>query len=203
MSKRLRVAVLLSGTGRTLENLLRERDAGRLEADVVAVASNKGRVRGLEIARAAGVPARSFRLSDHADRRTRDAAMLGWLHEHDPDLLALAGYLSLLDLGATHGLPVLNIHPALLPRHGGAGCFGHRVHEAVIAAGDCESGCTVHLVDAAYDRGRILAQRRVEVRPEDDADQLARRVFEAECVLYPEVLNRIARGDLAIGPERA
>lgn len=198
MSEKLRLAVLLSGTGRTLENLIEWQRRGDLDAEVVCVASNRMNVRGLDIAREAGIPAASFRLSAYESRERRDAAMAAWSLDHGCDLVLLAGYLSLLDLGGFGDVTVLNIHPALLPRHGGEGCWGHHVHEAVLAAGDAESGCTVHLVDEEFDRGRILGQKQVPVLEDDDADTLAARVFEAECELYPETINRIARGALAI-----
>ena len=198
MSEKLRLAVLLSGTGRTLENLIEWERRGDLNAEVVCVASNRLKVRGLDIAHEAGIPTRAFKLSSFPDRAQRDAAMAGWALEQGCDLVVLAGYLSLLDLAGFGGITVLNIHPALLPRHGGEGCWGHHVHEAVLAASESESGCTVHLVDEEFDRGRILGQKSVPVLPDDDPDSLAARVFEAECVLYPETINRIARGALAI-----
>lgn len=192
----LRVAVLLSGTGRTLENLLDWRERGDLDAEIVAVASNKRRVRGLAIATDAGLEARSFPLSAHRDRADRDRSLWSWLHERRPDLVLLAGYLSLLDLSASRGVPVLNIHPALLPAHGGEGYYGSRVHRAVLDAGDTETGCTVHVVDDAYDRGEILDREKVPVRDDDEVESLASRVFEAECRLYPRVINAVARGEL-------
>ena len=198
MSGNLRLAVLLSGTGRTLENLIAWQRRGDLLGEVVCVASSRARVRGLEIAEEAGIPARTFRLSEHGSRQERDRAMARWARSHDCDLVLLAGYLSLLDLAGFAGVPVLNIHPALLPRHGGEGCWGHHVHEAVLAAGDTESGCTVHLVDEEFDRGRTLAQKAVPVLAGDDVDTLAARVFAAECELYPQTVNRIARGELSI-----
>lgn len=195
----LRLAVLLSGGGRTLENLLARIEAEELPLRVVAVASNKPGVRGLAVAAAAGLVHRAFRLSEHdGDARARDAAMAAWLRAHDPSLLVLAGYLALLHLEEFGGLPAVNIHPSLLPAHGGEGMYGDRVHRAVLEAGDGESGCTVHAVDAEYDRGAVLAQARVPVRPGDDARALADRVFAAECQLYPDTLARIARGELGL-----
>ena len=196
--QQLRLGVLLSATGRTLENLLAWQDRGELLADVVCVASNRVAVRGLAVAADAGVPQRSFRLSEYGERVERDRAMASWIREFDCDLVLLAGYLSLLDLEGFASTRILNIHPALLPLHGGEGCWGHHVHDAVLAAGDAESGCSVHLVDAEFDRGRVLAQRSVAVLPDDDADRLAARVFDAECMLYPETINRIARAELAL-----
>jgi phosphoribosylglycinamide formyltransferase-1 len=197
-NRRLRLGILLSGTGRTLENLLAWEERGELLAELVCVASNRTGVRGLAVAADSGIPQRSFRLSEFGERVARDGAMAAWVKNHDCDLILLAGYLSLLDLGAFGGTHILNIHPSLLPRHGGEGCWGHHVHEAVLASGDTESGCSVHVVDEEYDRGRILAQKSVLVQPGDDPDILAARVFAAECMLYPETINRIARGELAL-----
>lgn len=194
MTRILRVAVLVSGTGRTLDNFLQKIEADQLPADIVAVASNKAQVKGLDIAKDAGIPHRVFARGDYASRADRDGAMLRWLRSHEPDLVALAGYLALLDLGEAGGIPVLNIHPALLPRYGGKGYYGDHVHAAVLAAGESETGATVHLVDAAYDRGPIVAQVRVPVWPGDDVHRLASRVFEAECELYPRVLRDVATG---------
>lgn len=198
----MRLAVLLSGTGRTLENLLQWQRRGALRAEIVAVASNREGVRGLTIAADAGIAHRSFRLSAYENAHARDAAMGAWLRSYSPDLVVLAGYLALLDLGALGPWPVVNIHPSLLPRHGGEGFYGHRVHEAVIAAGDHESGCTVHRVDAEYDRGPILAQTRVEVGEDDTPESLAARVFAAECDLYPRTINAIANGAIEVGLRR-
>ncbi len=194
----LRVAVLLSGSGRTLDNLLRWIAEGRVHARVVAVASNRAGVRGLEIADAAGIPMAVFRKSAYPDTKARDRAMWEFVHEHDAGLVVLAGYLALLDLEPSRGTPVINIHPSLLPRHGGDGYYGDRVHESVLESGDTESGCTVHRVDPIFDHGPILAQQRVPVRGGDTVRSLADRVFEAECELYPRTIDRIARGELRL-----
>ncbi len=203
VARPLRVGVLLSGSGRTLANFLRRIDSGDLPARIVAVASDRPRVRGLEIAREADLPTRVFEKKDHPDRPARDASMLGWLRDHDPQVLCLAGYLSLLDLGATGGIPVLNIHPALLPRFGGKGYWGERVHRAVLEAGERVSGATVHLVSPRYDEGEILARIEVPVLPGDDPGALAARVFAAECELYPRVLRWLAEGRLSVVGGRA
>lgn len=193
-----RVAVLLSGTGRTLENFVRLAEEGAFEPRIVAVASNRDGVRGLEIARAAAIPTGVFRKSHFDDAAARDRALWEFVHAHGAQLVVLAGYLALLDLEASDGVPVVNIHPSLLPKHGGGGFYGDRVHEAVLEAGDTESGCTVHRVNAVFDDGPILAQKSVPVLPDDDVQRLAHRVFEAECALYPETIGRIARGEIAL-----
>ncbi|MFN6192696.1 MAG: formyltransferase family protein, partial [Planctomycetota bacterium] len=113
------------------------------------------------------------------------SATWSWIAELDVDLVVLAGYLRLLPIESDFAGRVLNIHPSLLPRHGGKGMHGERVHAAVLAAGDAESGCTVHLCDERYDEGRILVQARVPVLPGDEPARLAARVFQAECEAYP------------------
>lgn len=198
-SAALPVAVLLSGGGRTLANFLARIAAGTLPVAVVAVASSRADAGGLAIAAAAGIPAEVFRRRDYADPAAHSIAINAWLARFEPRMILLAGYLCHYTPPPGFEGPVLNIHPALLPRHGGHGMYGDRVHAAVLAAGDVESGCTVHRVDSVYDHGEILGQRRVPVLPGDDAHTLAARVFAQECELYPEVVARLARAMLAGG----
>ncbi len=194
MSGPVRLAVLLSGSGRTLENFLERIAAGALPVTIAAVVSSRGDVRGVEVARAAGLPCAVIRRKDHADAAAHSAAVNAWLAPHRPELIALAGYLCYYVPPAGFTGPVVNIHPALLPKFGGQGMYGDRVHRAVLAAGEAESGCTVHLVSDRYDEGRSLGQQRVPVLPDDDEHTLADRVFAAECELYPRVLGELARG---------
>ena len=195
----VRAAVLLSGSGRTLANFLERIAQGTLPLEIVAVVASRGDVRGVDVAREAGLPVGVFRRRDYADAAAHSAAINAFLAPHAPQLIALAGYLCLYLPPAGFAGPVVNIHPALLPKYGGQGYYGDKVHQAVLAAGETESGCTVHLVDAQYDSGRVLAQRRVPVLSSDDVGSLAARVFAAECELYPEVLAALAR-DLAGAP---
>lgn len=181
----VRAAVLLSGTGRTLENLLLCIARGDLPLDIRLVVSGRAGVRGLEIAAAAGMDA----VVD-----ARSASIFERLRRERIALVLLAGWLRRLRIPEDYRDRVLNIHPSLLPRHGGRGCYGHRVHQAVLAAGDHESGCTVHLVDDEYDHGPVILQERVPVLPGDDADRLAARVFEAEQRAYPEAIRRWLAG---------
>ncbi len=190
---RARVAVLLSGSGRTLANFLERIDAGALPVEIVAVVSSRGDVRGVEIARAAGLPLAILRRKDFADPAAHDAAIADWLAPFRPQIITLAGYMCYFARPAWFTGPVVNIHPALLPKFGGKGYYGDRVHAAVLAAGDAESGCTVHLVDDIYDHGRVLARSVVPVLPGDDVHTLADRVFAAERELYPRVLAELAR----------
>jgi phosphoribosylglycinamide formyltransferase-1 len=186
------MAVLLSGSGRTLENFLAKIAAGELPVEIVDVVSSRGDVRGVEVARAASLPCGVFRRKDYGGAAEHNAAINAWLAAYAPGMIALAGYLCFYIPPVDFAGPVVNIHPALLPKYGGKGMWGHHVHEAVLAAGDPESGCTVHFVNERYDEGRILGQQRVPVRPDDDVDSLAARVFAAECELYPRVLADLA-----------
>lgn len=183
----LRVAVAVSGRGSNLLALC-EALAGDPDAAVVLVVSERT-APALEQAESRGIA--THILADHRDpaewQRVLDAAGV--------DLVVLAGYLKLVPAGVVDRWAgrIINIHPALLPRHGGPGMYGRRVHEAVLAAGDRESGATVHLVDAAYDRGAILAQGRVDVHRDDTPEQLAARVLELEHRLLPAVVRAAAR----------
>jgi len=174
-----RIGVLLSGGGRTLANLLSVIDDGRLDAKIVCVIADRDCF-GLVRAEAARVP---FALSRDDD------AIYALLAEHQVDLVCLCGYLRLLPIRPGWERRVLNIHPALLPRHGGAGFYGDRVHRSVLESGDKESGCTVHYCDEHYDQGEVLLQRKVPVLGNDTSNTLAARVFEAECRAYPEAIR--------------
>ena len=193
--KTLRLAVLLSGSGRTLENLLDRIAAGRLTASVERVVSSRGDVRGVRLAEQAGIPVTVLPpagrpLADWSD------AIFTACREANPDLVVMAGFLHLVAIPADFAGRVINIHPALLPAFGGKGFHGMHVHRAVIARGCTVSGCTVHLVDNEYDHGRILLQKTVPVLRDDTAESLAARVFAVECETLPEAINRIAAGDL-------
>lgn len=194
----LRLAVLLSGSGRTLDNLLDEIAAGRLAARVEVVVSNKPGVRGLAIAERAGVPA-------HVVPRG-DLSLADWSRQifemcraAQADLVVMAGFLQLVEIPADFAGRVINIHPALLPAFGGKGFHGMHVHRAVLARGCTVTGCTVHLVDNEYDHGHILLQKTVPVLADDTADSLAARVFAAECVALPETIAEWGPG-LASSP---
>lgn len=176
----IKIGVLLSGTGRTLLNLLEHIEAGRLDAKIACVLSDRAGVAGLSHAEKAGI--QTFVEPD--SQRTFEA-----LRAHQVDLVCLCGYLRLLSIPLDFQDRVLNIHPSLLPKHGGEGFYGHRVHDAVLAAGEVESGCTVHYCDAQYDRGAVILQKSVMVKSGDDAEKLAARVFNAECAAYPEAIQ--------------
>lgn len=176
----------VSGRGSNLLALCDEPGIG--DAEVVLVLSDRD-APALAAARARGIP--SQRLADCRDADEWLAALNGV----GADLLVLAGYLKLLPAEVVAAFPgrVINIHPALLPRHGGPGMYGRRVHAAVLEAGDAESGATVHLVDEVYDRGMVLGQGRIPVLAGDTADSLAARVLELEHRLLPAAVTAAAR----------
>jgi phosphoribosylglycinamide formyltransferase-1 len=193
---RLQVAVLLSGTGRTLENLLALRAAGELEIDIPIVISSRPGVRGLEVAEAAGIEAQVVSRREYPTPGQMSARVRELLAPHDIDLILLAGFLSQLEILPEWEGRMLNIHPSLLPLFGGRGLYGRRVHEAVLAAGMKETGCTVHLVNAEYDAGPIVLQRSIPVHDDDTPETLGARVFALECELYPEAIRLFAAGKL-------
>jgi formyltetrahydrofolate-dependent phosphoribosylglycinamide formyltransferase len=179
----MRVAVAVSGRGSNLEALLRALGPAA-RARVAVVLSNRQEAGALARAEAYGVPT-------HVLRRPDDATeWLEQLERHQVELIVLAGYLRLVPPGVVARFRgrIINVHPALLPRFGGKGMYGHHVHEAVLASGVAESGATVHLVDEVYDQGAVLAQARVPVLPGDDPERLAARVLEAEHRLLPAVV---------------
>lgn len=186
------LGVLLSGGGRTLQNLIDRIARGSLPARIEVVVSSHPDVKGLERARAAGIPAVVVPYKDYPDARSFSAAVTEVLDGHALDLVLMAGFIRRYLFPPRYEGRVLNIHPALLPKYGGKGFWGHHVHEAVLAAGEKESGCTVHVADRRYDRGPIVLQRKVPVLPGDTPDALAERVFQAECEAYPEAILQVA-----------
>lgn len=186
-----KLAVLISGGGRTLLNLHERIGDGSLDAAVHVVVSSRADAEGTQRARRAGLRTLVLdrkSVSAQAFQADVTEAVAG------ADLVCMAGFLSLWRIPDDWRGRVINIHPALLPEFGGRGMYGHRVHEAVLAAGRKESGCTVHFCDNQYDHGPIILQRRVPVLPGDTPDTLAARVFEQECIAYPEAIRRLATG---------
>ena len=176
------LAVLLSGSGRTLDNFHARIEDGTLAARIRVVVSNNRKALGLEKAKNYGYPA--FFAPDNA-------AINDILAGYDINLVALAGYLKLYAPPPHLAKNVLNIHPALIPAFCGPGFYGHHVHEAVKARGCTVSGCTVHFADEHYDAGPIVLQRCVPLDENDNADDIAARVFAAECEAYPAAINLV------------
>ena len=187
----LRLGILVSGGGRSAVNLVEAIRRERIPAEVVAVISARPEAPAIARCRAAGLPVSVVPAA--ADPATFDDRLDAALDAAGVELVVLAGYLRLFRVGTRWKGRAINIHPALLPRHGGPGMFGERVHRAVLAAGDAESGCTVHWVDEAYDRGEPILQRRCPVRPDDTPETLAARVFAEERLALPEAVATITR----------
>lgn len=194
---RLRLAVLISGGGRTLANLMNLERAGLLPVRIVLVVSSREDSPGLEKARAARIPTRVITRRGRSDADF-NAQITQAVDAARPGLVCMAGWLCPWRIPPHYENRVMNIHPALLPKFGGKGFYGRRVHEAVLAAGERESGCTVHFANDEYDAGPIILQRRVPVLPGDTPDSLAARVFEQECIAYPEAIRLYAAGRLAV-----
>jgi phosphoribosylglycinamide formyltransferase 1 len=199
---KLRLAVLLSGGGTTLQNLLDRSADGRLPARVVQVISNRADAYGLRRAEAAGVPAAVVDRKECASREEFSGRIFDLCRQAGADLVCLAGFLQLLVIPDDFLGRVMNVHPALIPAFCGKGFYGHRVHEAALEYGVKVSGCTVHFADNVYDHGPIIAQRTVPVLDGDTPETLAARVFEQECEAYPQAIGWFAEGRLRIEGRR-
>ena len=172
--------------------------AGTLAAEPCVAISNNSQSGALARARQANMAA--YHLSAQTHGEGLAAAILAVLRRHGVEVICLAGYMKKLgaEVLAAYEGRILNIHPALLPKFGGQGMYGMRVHEAVLAAGERESGATIHLVNEEYDRGRVLAQEKVAVPAGDTPETLQQRVLAVEHRLYPATLVRIAAGEIPI-----
>jgi phosphoribosylglycinamide formyltransferase-1 len=194
-----RLGCLISGGGRTVLNLHAAIKRGDVPASIELVLAHREDVAGVARCRDAGLPVEVISISPDADTSDRvDRAF----EEAGVELVCLCGYLRHFRVGSRWKDRVVNIHPSLLPRHGGPGMYGDRVHAAVLAAGDSESGCTVHAVDEIYDHGAIILQRRCPVEPDDTTESLAARVFAAECIAMPEAIQAIAAGSTRLAGGR-
>jgi phosphoribosylglycinamide formyltransferase 1 len=190
------LAVLASHEGTTLQAVLAACAAGTIGARVALVISNNADSGALRRARAAGVETLHLSGRTHPDPRALDSAICAALERHRADLVLLAGYMKRLGPRTLERFAgrVVNTHPALLPRFGGQGMYGARVHEAVLAARERSSGATIHLVEDAYDAGPVIAQVRVPVEAADTVATLAARVQQAERALLVRVLGEFASG---------
>jgi formyltetrahydrofolate-dependent phosphoribosylglycinamide formyltransferase len=199
----IKLAVLVSGSGTTLQNLLDEIAAKRLNASIQLVIGSRPGIKGLQ--RAADAKVMNFVVERSAFANPADFSKQVFALIDDAggvDLVCLAGWLCLLDVPAKYAGRVMNIHPALLPSFGGKGMYGRRVHQAVLEYGCKVSGCTVHFVDAAYDDGPIIIQRTCPVLDDDTPETLAARVFEEERLAYPEAIRLYQQGRLSVDGRR-
>ena len=192
----LRLAVMLSGNGSTLQNLIDHVEDGALDARIVCVVSSRADAYGLERARKHGIPAIAVPRKDHSDAASFNAAIWRAVREHEAQAVALAGFMSLLQIPEDFVNRIVNVHPALIPAFSGHGMYGHHVHEAVLAYGAKISGATVHFVNEQYDNGPIILQESVPVLEDDTPDTLAERVMAKERELYPKALQLLAEDRL-------
>ncbi len=196
--KPIRIGVLLSGGGRTLLNLMEHIHQGQVQAEVPIVVSSRATVAGVERSRNAGLDVQIIRKKEFPDIDSFSRRLAAVLCAAQVDLVVQAGWLCLWKIPGCYKHRVMNIHPALLPSFGGQGMWGHHVHEAVLQAGCKVSGCTVHFCTDEYDTGPIIVQRTCPVKEDDTPDTLAARVFEQECIAYPEAIRLFAEGRLTI-----
>ncbi len=199
--KKIRLAVLISGGGRSLENMIQKIREGTLPATIELVISSSADAGGLKKAQAAELPAITISRKGKSGEQF-SSEITSALEGVNPDLVCLAGFMCFYTIPDRFLGRVMNIHPALLPAFGGKGMYGHHVHEAVLEAGCKVSGCTVHFADNQYDAGPIIVQRTVPVLEDDTADTLAARVFEEEKIAYPEAIRLFAEGRLKITGRR-
>ncbi|MHC5074267.1 MAG: phosphoribosylglycinamide formyltransferase [Planctomycetota bacterium] len=202
-AKTIRLGVLISGGGTTLVNINKSIEEGKLNAEIPIVISSRSTVKGVKRAKDAGLHVEIIRKKDFADIKQFSKKIEEALIEAKVDLVIQGGWLCLWEIPARYKSKVMNIHPALLPSFGGKGMWGHHVHEAVLNAGCKISGCTVHFCNNEYDSGPIIIQRTCPVKENDTPDTLAARVFEQECIAYPQAINLFARGRIIVEEGRA
>ena len=194
---KLKVVVMVSGGGTDLQSIIDAIADGTLNnVEITNVISSKADAYALTRAANAGIPTTIFSKAEYNDIRDRMKALMAHLDGEHPDLIVLAGYLSILpqEVIEKYRNQIINIHPSLLPKFGGKDCYGIKVHEQVIAAGETESGATVHYVDEGIDTGKILVQEKVPVLPDDTPETLQARVLEVEHKILPKAIAMIEKG---------
>lgn len=196
--KKLRIAVLISGTGRSLRNMIERIAGGTLSAEIAIVISSSDQAKGLQYAEMNGIPIATIDRLDYRTQEDFSEAVFGACRSARVDYVVMAGYVKWLGIPGDFRNRVVNIHPSLVPSFSGKGFYGQRVHTAALEHGVKVSGCTVHFVDNDYDNGPVILQKVVEVLEDDTPDSLNDRVFDAECEAYPEALQLIAAGRVSV-----
>ncbi len=196
----MRLGVLISGRGSNMQAIVQACQQGVVpNTTVAAVVANQQAATGVAWAAEQGLPTGVYPNKAYANRAAQEAAIIAFLQQQGVDAVCLAGYMRIVSpqfIAAFAGR-VLNIHPSLLPRHGGPGMVGQAVHAAVLVAGDVETGCTIHWVTPTVDAGPIIVQQSVPVHPGDTVDTLAQRVLVEEHIAYPKALAMVAKGVVA------
>ena len=190
--QRFRIAILISGSGSTLKNLIELIDRGELDVEIVAVVSSNPAAGGLRYAGDADIPARILETKNFNSIAAFSDAIFAFCREQRAELIVMGGFLKRISVPADFVNRIINMHPSLIPAFCGKNYYGHKVHQAILDYGCKLTGCTVHFVDDHYDHGPIIMQRPVEVLPEDTAESLAARVQALERQIYPEAIRLIA-----------
>lgn len=198
----LPIAVLISGGGTTLRNVIERIENGQLDVDIRIVISSSPAAAGLEFARAADISTLVVQRGDHDSPEAFCDAVFKPCRESGVELVVMGGFLKHILIPADFFGRVMNIHPSLIPAFCGRGFYGQRVHQAVLEYGARVSGCTVHFVDDQYDHGPIILQCTVPVLDDDSPESLAARVFDQECAAYPEAIQLFAEGRIRIEDRR-
>jgi phosphoribosylglycinamide formyltransferase-1 len=191
MNPRIPIAVLISGGGTTLKNLIQCAAQGALPVEFRIVISSTSKAKGLEIASAASIPTLVVTKKKADSAEAHSESVFSAIRQSGAELVIMGGYLQHILIPHDFENRVINIHPSLIPSFCGKGMYGHHVHQAALEFGVKVSGCTVHYVDNQYDHGPIILQRACDVLPDDTADTLQRRVFELECLALPEAIRQI------------
>lgn len=190
-----KIAVFASGSGSDMQSVIDGCKSGQINGEVALVIANKNGIYALERAAKENIPSAVFTLKEYGTHEDRDKAILSLLKSKGIELIVLAGYLSIVTpiIVSEYEGSIINIHPSLIPKHCGVGYYGMRVHEAVIASGDKESGATVHFVDEGTDTGKIIEQVVVPVLEGDNPESLQKRVLEQEHILLPRVVAKLCK----------
>ena len=202
LNRPLRLAVLISGGGTTLTNLVARIREGILNAEIPVVVASRPDCGGIQRASEAELRCEVVTRKSFASVQEFSDRIFSLCRDAQADLVLCAGFLALISIPEDFSGRVMNIHPSLIPAFCGRGFHGHHVHEAVLARGTRVSGCTVHFVDNEYDHGPIILQRVVPVEDNDTADSLAARVFAAECEALPEAIQLFQSGCLEVRGSR-
>jgi phosphoribosylglycinamide formyltransferase 1 len=198
MSSKLKLAIFASHSGTDLQSIIDATISPDYPAEIMVMASNNKKSFALERAQKASIPTILWQLKQFEDEKAYTEFMLNKLREYKVDIICLAGYMKLIPVEIVRDFPIINVHPAMLPKYGGKGMYGLHVHKVVIEAGEKKTGVTVHQADEIYDHGKILAQEEVDVLPDDTPESLQKRVLEIEHKLYPDTIARIARGEIKL-----
>lgn len=185
------IVFFASGSGTNFQSVIDAIESGEINARITGLISNKPGIGAIERAQKYNIPTNVIDPSSFSDWDAYEQKLLETLDQWQPDLIVLAGYLLKIPTAVIRAYPdrIINIHPSLLPKYGGKGFYGLKVHEAVINAGESETGCSVHIVTEDYDEGPVIARRTVPVYPSDTPEELASRVLEQEHQLLPEVVH--------------